>query len=264
MTTNRTLPTAFDTSLGGNFTQSSCPEFFAFFLRNESFVGCHPMSFYLKNSQSYFETVKAGLESVEQVLDISCGVDFNRCSAIMEELGSQLIDSSRCQSDFRLKNLLVTQAYNDFLAYGEVYNAVCLKIPAGETANAVSKSSRIRRANVPTYCYTSALFESRPDDAYLYLLPLGIAFPDSANLSCSDCNQKVMDIYHSYTNDTTSSLYSTYESAATILDKQCSSDFVNATTIAGSSNGGAHKNESLLKRANLTLLLLFILSILVI
>jgi hypothetical protein len=44
------LPRPFDSSLGNNFTQSSCPQFFNNFLSNTTFQECHPFSMLLQVS----------------------------------------------------------------------------------------------------------------------------------------------------------------------------------------------------------------------
>lgn len=42
------LPSPFDSSLGNNFTASSCPNFFQSFLSNSTFQKCHPLSLLLQ------------------------------------------------------------------------------------------------------------------------------------------------------------------------------------------------------------------------
>jgi hypothetical protein len=42
------LPSAFDTSLGSNFTTASCETWFNGFLASEDFVSCHPFSLLLQ------------------------------------------------------------------------------------------------------------------------------------------------------------------------------------------------------------------------
>ena len=48
------LPTPFDSSLGNNFTASSCPEFFQSFLSNSTFNECKPFSLLLQVCHSHF------------------------------------------------------------------------------------------------------------------------------------------------------------------------------------------------------------------
>jgi hypothetical protein len=47
-TFSTTLPTVFDSTIGSNFTESSCPTFFQTFLANSTFVSCLPLSLLLQ------------------------------------------------------------------------------------------------------------------------------------------------------------------------------------------------------------------------
>lgn len=320
--TSLALPTAFDTSLGTNFTQPACPDFFATFLKNESFINCYPMSFFLKNSQSYVGIVRSGVEVVEYVLDVSCSVNNTECSQIMIELGENLISPKHCSEDYALQNPLVIQAYNDFLSYGQVYQATCLTIYGDESTNFIieetttqaggslktqssgesSKTVALSPANIPItstilnsislnnekrnenyhynysentrilnsrsdnssnstqkarYCYTDALFstiESVVDDAYLYLLPLGIRFPNGSTPSCSKCTQELMAIFHSYTNNKQNVITHTYESASKILDSTCSAGFVNTSILSQDSTVDSESTSQKNSARKLTIL----------
>lgn len=328
------LPKAFDTSLGTNFTQQSCPDFFSNFLKNDTFINCYPMSFFLKNSQSYVDVVRSGLVAVENVLNTSCSVDFGKCKTVMSELGHELISSANCATDYSLQNPLVIQAVNDFSAYNEVFQATCLKIPKDETEIVEQSGSSIRietqntsstsssastdystfitttssnkssgvaptasvleastknpqkRDTIPTtepkltfdnletslfdrsvqkatYCYSDALFsmvESSADDAYLYLLPLGINFPNTSTPSCSECTKQVMGIFHSFTSNASNVITLTYASAAKTVNRKCSDSFVNASILAqgnGSKSSGSH-NIAVTPEPNIQLLSLML------
>lgn len=228
------MPTAFDTALGSNFTESSCPDFFNSFLANSDFIACYPLSFYMKNSKSYFKTVQAGLDSVEAVLNLSCSANTSNCSDLMSSLGDQLIMSSNCLADFSLENPLVTQAYGDFLSYQVVKDATCLTISqAGESLSSnLSSNSTTEKAN---YCYTKALFNyTDSSDAFLYLLPFGSQYPTAGydmSPSCSECTRHVMDIFHSQTDNSNLSLIYTYNSAASVIVSSCGDSFINASSI---------------------------------
>lgn len=324
-----TLPTAFDTSLGTNFTQQSCPDYFATFLKNETFINCYPMSFYLKNSQSYVDIVRNGLEAVEYVLNASCSVDYKKCSQVMSDISQGLISSSYCAHDYSLQNPLVIQAVNDFAAYGEVFQATCLRLPVNQTevfeqsgsvseiitesspnsftptsvsapitsilsqqpsasislgstletlANGKNKRQDIqtivpefenydiievypRSVEKASYCYSDALFsmiESSADDAYLYLLPLGISFPNTSTPSCSACTKQVMAIFHSYTNNASNVITNTYGSASGVIAEKCPNTFVNTSTLINNHETGSH-NEAIIRKPNLNVLSLIVL-----
>lgn len=279
------------------------------------------MSFFLKNSQSYVDIVRRGLEAVERVLNASCAVDFEKCSQVMIEMQASLVSHEHCASDYSLHNPLVIQALDDFAAYGQIYKATCLPIPSGQenvveesnssieietqsqsqaqtasltlasavfpitsstlaVSNTYHSQDRIqtdtsqqpsansnnnvnsqlvttyfnrRSAQKATYCYSDALFtmtESTVDDAYIYLLPLGVNFPNTSMPSCSECTRQVMAIFHSYTDNESNVITHTYDSAARIIVQNCQGSgsnngfAVNSSTIAKGQNGGMNGSVS--------------------
>lgn len=54
-----TLPRPFDSSIGNNFTQQSCPQFFNNFLSNATFQECLPFSMLLQVSTAYQNALSA-------------------------------------------------------------------------------------------------------------------------------------------------------------------------------------------------------------
>lgn len=232
-------PTAFDTSLGNNFTQLSCPQFFQSFLNDANFVQCYPMSFFLRNSRSYITTVRAGFEQVEAILDLSCAASEQDCTNLMASYADQLVQENVCQADLQLENPLVTQAYSDFRAYNMVRQATCLTLgQVGDSYKYASDPS----ANAPktSYCYTKALYNYNDSaDAFLYLLPFGTPYPSTGYdhaPSCSNCNNQVMSIFHSQTDNQNLSIVSSYDSAGSVLAQACGADFVNGSSILSPSN----------------------------
>lgn len=229
-------PHPFDTSLGGNFTDPSCPNFFEKFLADQAFVQCYPMSFYLQNSQSYVVLVrKQGMAGVEHVLDTACSTDMEQCQQIMNAYATELLQPSNCRADYNYQNPLVTQAYQDFITYTMIREATCLPLSVNATSSSKKKSTiqqkKVTNQTSPTYCYTDALFNSADvSDAYLYLLPYGIAFPNNSVPSCSPCTQQVMSYFHNYTGNATYQISYTYESASNIINSDCSQNFVNASS----------------------------------
>lgn len=212
--TSFVYPSAFDTSLGNNFTNASCSSFFNDFLANESFSNCLPMSFFLETSKSYVTLVREGPSMLEYLLNASCSVDFDQCKNVMGDLQRNLLLESNCYNDFKLGNPSVTTAYNDFASYSVVREATCL-------ANTSSAS------NSTHYCYSDALYNyNDSSDAYLYLLPLGDTFPNNSIPSCSSCTSRLMNIYYAATGNSSSPISYTYDSAASIIDNYCSNSFV--------------------------------------
>ncbi|ANB12612.1 hypothetical protein AWJ20_871 [Sugiyamaella lignohabitans] len=222
-------PTTFDTSLGTNFTNSSCPEFFKSFLYNEDFINCYPMSFFLLNSKSYVTIVRQGISSVETVLNASCSVDYQQCSSLMSNYSNQLIQADNCLNDYNLENPLVTQAYNDFVAYDVIHDVMCLR-------RGLNHSNATQLDRDTKYCYSHGLFDadSSTGDAYLYLLPLGIPYPNMTAPSCSRCTKRVMDIFWEFTGVVQNQISYTYNSAAGRIAHRsnCSANFINASAKA--------------------------------
>lgn len=227
-------PTAFDTSLSAtNFQDSGCRAFFKSFLSNDNFTQCYPMSFFLQNSQSYVKMVRSdGVQGVESLLAKSCAVDFDQCELVMDSLLATL--KKECKNDLKSsQSSIVQDAQADFIAYSAVYKATCAK---ADVDNATAST-------VGEYCYTEALFSnstSAPYDSFLYLLPLGVSFPNTSTTSntsssasssasmgpsCSSCNKNLLQLYHNLT-DHDSFIRDTYSSAASVLDSSCGADFV--------------------------------------
>ncbi|KAA8907819.1 hypothetical protein TRICI_004900 [Trichomonascus ciferrii] len=235
------FPTAFDTSLGANFAETQCADYFDTFLANGSFVACRPISFLLTNSRSYFAAVKKGQNVTEQVVDQACSVDKHHCQAVMDDLDRQLM--SKCKKDFKEETQIVQVAHRDFLAYEMVHDATCLRNT--NTTNSTASS--------PKYCYTEALFgknSSDTADGYLYLLPVGYSmpdatavndtnFPDDTKPSCSSCNRRLLDLLHDYSNHSGVDIANLYSDAAKTMNSQCGSGFANPKPLEKTADNGA-------------------------
>jgi len=153
---NSPLPQPFDTSLGNNFTNTACPNFFDSFLNDAAFQRCYPFSLLLqvhwtllslprspgedtrrtfsdnKQTSNGFFTASRSLVRITRTLDASCNVDFNACSALMARLAAQLKAESVCGQDFEAANPAVIQALDGFIAYQPLYQAGCLKDDSGQ------------------------------------------------------------------------------------------------------------------------------------
>lgn len=235
------FPTAFDTSLGANFAETQCADYFDTFLANSSFVACRPMSFLLTNSRSYFDAVKKGQNVTEQVVSQTCDVDKVHCQSIMDDLDRQLM--KKCKKDFKEETQIVQVAHRDFMAYEMVRDATCLR----------NTNTTNTAANAPKYCYTEALFgknSSSTSDGYLYLLPVGYSipdvtttndtnFPDDTKPSCSSCNKRLLDLLRGYSNHSGVDISSLYEEAAKTMNSQCGSNFANPSPLEKTADNGA-------------------------
>ena len=211
------LPTPFDTSVGSNFTSSSCPQFFSTFLGNSTFQSCVPISLLLQNSNSFFRAQRS-FTLLTQTLDAACNAPLAICSPLMNNLAAQLIDNKNCGQDYRQQNPLVMQAYAGLIAYEPVNRATCLK-------DEVSKS----------YCFTQASTNStNAADFYPYYTAVGLNMPQTARPTCSQCLKQTMQIFAGYAENVVQPLSNTYLPCASQVDKGCGSGFVSTDVKVGS------------------------------
>ncbi|KIV91793.1 hypothetical protein PV10_06296 [Exophiala mesophila] len=211
------LPSAFDTSLGSNFTNPSCPKFFSTFLANATFQSCIPVSLFLQNSYSFIR-VERDESLLEQTLDAACKAPLAICQPLLAGIARDLIDSRNCGSDFSRQNPLVMQAYNGLIAYEPVYRATCLK-------NTVTG----------TYCFTEAILNStNPTEFYPYYTAIGMSLPATIQPSCTECLRNVMEVFASYAEDATQPLAKTYLPCANQVTAHCGADFARTDVQVGS------------------------------
>ncbi|KAI0017326.1 hypothetical protein F4780DRAFT_611723 [Xylariomycetidae sp. FL0641] len=220
------LPSPFDGALAANYSDEQCPKFINSFLANSTFRDCYPVSLLLQSSQSFFEAEKS-LVSITQVLNAACAADLDSCTAFLDDLADQLIDSKNCADDYELQNALVVQAYTGMKAYNTVYKATCLTNPETDA-----------------YCFANAVTNlTTPSNTYLYRLPLNFSLPKSAAPSCNTCTNETMAIYQSATSDRKSDIANTYESAADQINSVCGNDFVNVTLAAAVDSGAGRSTQ---------------------
>jgi len=219
-------PRAFDSSLVlNNFTSDGCQPFFDNFLNNATFVNCLPLSFFLQNSNSWFDITKAGLIPTTKALDESCSVNSQQCTAVMNDLALQMLQVSNCGTDFKARNPIILQAYASFLTYPILFAAGCQRSSTG-------------------YCYADAITNTTsPADSYVYLLPLGVAIPGGSTLTCSSCLQRTMSIFAAAAGNQSLPLSTTYVPAAQLIDLGCGPGFAN-TTISSISTNAAISTRS--------------------
>ncbi len=224
------LPSPFDTSLGSNFTQSSCPSFFSTFLANSTFQSCVPISLLLQNSNSFFRAMRSAT-LLTQTLDSACNAPLAICMPLMTNLASQLIDDDNCGQDFKAENALVAQAYAGLTAYEPLYRATCLR-DNGSTTGADAG------ADTGAYCFSQAITNSTNQaDSYPYYSALGLSMPTGARPTCSQCLRDTMKIFAGYAQDTNQPLSNTYLMCASQIDTGCGAGFAELDIKIGSVDG---------------------------
>ncbi|KAL8759225.1 MAG: hypothetical protein Q9199_000912 [Rusavskia elegans] len=217
------LPRPFDTGLGSNYTQDSCPRFMNNFLRNETFTSCLPFSLLLQNSMSFFSVTKS-LSTITRTLDAACRPIDSTCDPLMSSIATQLRRDENCAADYRREQPLVVAAYNGLVAYETLYKAGCARDPD--------------RGN---YCYANAITNtSSPTDNYPYYLPLGIPLPGGSQPSCTACLRETMRIFNEAASDRSQqALIRTLPAAAQMINVGCGPGFANETIPSAAQNAGA-------------------------
>ncbi|KAF1353556.1 hypothetical protein BDV97DRAFT_290688 [Delphinella strobiligena] len=216
------LPSPFDSSIGNNFTASSCPAFFQTFLSSSAINECLPLSLLLQTSNSFF-TVEQSPVLLAQTLEVTCSVNLTVCSTLMASLARQIQLTSNCGADLIAKNPTVIQAYNGLAAYDTLYHAGCLM--DSSTGN---------------YCFSDAVTNaSSPTSSYTYYLPLGISLPSNTNPTCSTCLQNTMTLFAGTASNTSQPISSIYTVAAEQIDRKCGDNFANTTIARKASSSSA-------------------------
>ncbi|CZT15552.1 uncharacterized protein RCC_01406 [Ramularia collo-cygni] len=204
------LPRPFDSSIGTNFTSSSCPDFFNDFLSNQTFNDCLPFSLLLQTSNSFF-TASRSLVRLTQTLDATCKVNLDQCTAAMASWAQEIKQTDRCGQDLEMENPVVTQAYNGFVSYKPLYQAACLLDAGGN------------------YCFANAATNaSAPTSSYIYYLPLGVELPGGSRPACTTCLQNTMAVFAEAAANKSQPLSADYVGAAEQVQMTCGPSFVGA------------------------------------
>ncbi|KAI4670063.1 uncharacterized protein J4E79_000343 [Alternaria viburni] len=232
------VPTAFDTGLSNNFT-NSCANFLNRLRQSQAFNDCHPFSLLLQTSSGFFDASKSTLR-ITQTLDATCGVNAAQCKPTLDNFAVELLSEMACKADYDTDNPLVLQAYNGLVAYQPSYQASCLHDDEGN------------------YCFANAVSNmSSPGDAYPYYLPIGQELPGGSRPTCNSCLQQAMGVFATYSNNATQPLSKTYTSAAQQISIACGSTFVNVT--AAPLKGAASTTTTTTITPTISLILMFLL-----
>ncbi|EME87693.1 uncharacterized protein MYCFIDRAFT_85794 [Pseudocercospora fijiensis CIRAD86] len=235
------LPQPFDTNLGNNFTTTTCPTFFTNFLNNQTFKDCLPFSLLLQTSNGFF-TASSSLVRLTQILDATCQVDFQTCSAVMAGLAIDIQTNDHCGPDLQMLNPMVTQAFNGFKAYNALYHAGCLTDSSGN------------------YCYANAATNiSAPASSYIYYLPLGVQLPGGSRPACTPCLQNTMRIFAETAGNSSQPLSTDYVPAAEQVQMNCGPTFVESA-VATSSTASHQPAVSTLRLSSLTTFVILVLT----
>lgn len=137
----------------------------------------------------------------------------------MTSLAAQMLDEDNCGPDYEAGNSVVTDTYQQLMAYEPVYRATCLTNP---TTN--------------DYCFVDAVTNSTaPNDYNVYFIPIGNQLT-KGKLTCNECLQSTMDIYAEWARVDGQALDTTYLPSAKIVNEYCGSGFATTNVTIGSDN----------------------------
>jgi hypothetical protein len=126
---------------------------------------------------------------------------------------------------------MIRQAYAGLITYDVLYRASCLKNNPDPQATGQNNNN---------YCFANAITNtSNPTDSYIYYLPLGIPLPPGSLPTCSGCLKDTMALFATAASNKSQPLNLDYVDAATMVDRDCGPNFVNATMNADSSSARA-------------------------
>ncbi|KAI9035999.1 uncharacterized protein KD926_002521 [Aspergillus affinis] len=210
------MPQPFDTSTRTNFSSSTCETFVNDFLSNSTFTNCHAMSMLLRDSYSFFKTVRSAT-ATSHVLDLSCSVDADKCSSYMTDLAGRLLEKDACGEDYKDGSSIVTDAYTNMVAYEPIYRATCLKSP-----------------NTTDYCFVDAATNTNNSADYnVYFMPFDTALTNAPFPTCNKCLQATMDVFAKFAQKDGQFLARSYIPSAEGINSKCGSDFANVNITVG-------------------------------
>lgn len=229
---NSPLPSAFDTSLGNNFTTTSCPTFFNDFLANSTYQQCAPLSLLLQNSQGFF-SAQRDPAMLKRLMDTACSAPISICAATLTDIARQLTQDSHCGADFRARQPLVIQAYNGLLGYEAIATTSCLKTSSyNSTSDEPSADNDDADAQ---YCFTAALTnKANPSDPFPYYTAIGMTLPSVAQPTCNGCLKSAMATFAKWAVKSEQPLSMTYMSCAQTVDGVCGAGFADVNVKVGS------------------------------
>ena len=216
--TEAPIPSPFDTNLNTkNFTAEGCPAFFEWFLKNDAFKECVPMSLFIRTSSAFSEIIQS-FARITRLLEIACATPKERCSRLMSELADKIVEEDACGADYDRGNPLVEMARNGFLSYPYVRDATCLMNP--DTDN---------------YCYADASTNSTSTaGVYPFYIGVGLTFPSGVRPICNRCLQAVMQIYAGAAKIKEQPVSGIYNDAAEKINIGCGPSFIEEVTVVPS------------------------------
>ncbi|KAK7453241.1 hypothetical protein VKT23_011917 [Stygiomarasmius scandens] len=251
------LPTPFpqpwdESGIGLNFSTQGCLDFFQNMTNTAPFRSCRPFSM-LSLWSSSFTAAQSNISLLNDILWGTCNPSLegglDQCTQNMRWFEREMVKDDVCGKEMSERNDLVVKTRGALLAYPLLQSAACLSL-----------------SNTNTYCYVSSIAggASHASDIYLYSLPLGIRFPDSAQPSCGACEKDLLGVFGGSLGSSASSkpntdsllnlddtssiigLKSTYADAVQTVQRTCGQNFVQTAQASSSGVDANGVAESLL------------------
>ncbi|GJN89247.1 hypothetical protein Rhopal_002226-T1 [Rhodotorula paludigena] len=220
-----------DSTLGTNFTSTSCPSFFATFLADPTFQACAPFSLLLTTSKAFFQAQRSPQGLLPYVLDASCSAPPTDCSTLMSSYARQIQLKNTCAQDLERGNPLAVEALEGFQSYDLMREAGCL-----------------RNNETDAYCFADASANPDPSNLYFYYLPEGTTLPSGTTPDCDACTQNLLRIYARYATNSTLAISRTYASGRSATALVCGPDFAPAvaaaSTVSSAAPPAAHRHPA--------------------
>ena len=159
----------------------------------------------------------------------------------MASLAQEIQSENNCGADLAMRNPMVTQAYNGFIAYQPLYHAGCLTDSDGN------------------YCFANAITNaSAPSSSYVYYLPLGVQLPGGTQPTCDTCLQNTMAIFATFASNSSQPLSTDYGTAAQQVDMSCGPRFVESSVQMTSGSGFVRSSKGLIALPVIAALLFYL------
>ncbi|GMK55232.1 hypothetical protein CspeluHIS016_0202880 [Cutaneotrichosporon spelunceum] len=155
-------PTPLDTSISSSLS-NECMSYLTNLISNSTFLSCLPFSLLLQTSNSYRTQLNDARSSgnysyLNELIAYasSPAPESEACDQAFAEFAEAVKDRTNCGSDLSRGMPVARQARRGLSNYAAVRTAVGLVNP-----------------DTGSYCYLEAVASERPDDAYLWQLPMG-------------------------------------------------------------------------------------------
>ncbi|CAK9781142.1 hypothetical protein CC85DRAFT_282482 [Cutaneotrichosporon oleaginosum] len=215
------VPTPLDTSISSSLS-GECMSYLTNLLSNSTFLSCLPFSLLLQTSNSFRSQLNAAVGSgnFSYINDLiayasSPAPDAETCDRVFAGYAEAVKERAHCGNDLNNGIPVARQARRGLGNYAAVRTAVGLVNP-----------------DSGSYCYLEAVATERPDDAYLWQLPMGNILPAASTPTCSKCSALVMNHWATWSANTTTLNGTMINSAASTINAKCGATFVSVAAQA--------------------------------